>query len=45
MACKFGFVKVVEILTVHPRTDKVLQNKYGDTPKDVSWLFIGKFNV
>lgn len=36
MACKFGFDKVVQILTSHPRTDKFLKNKYGETPKDVS---------
>lgn len=35
MACKFGFEEVVRILAAHPKTDKLLKNKYGETPKDV----------
>lgn len=35
MACKFGFDGVVEILAAHPKTDKQLKNKYGETPYDM----------
>ncbi|KAH3842859.1 ankyrin repeat and LEM domain-containing protein 2-like [Dreissena polymorpha] len=35
MACKFGHAKVVEVLAAHPKTDKQLKNKWGDTPKDL----------
>ena len=38
MACKFGFDGVVEILAAHPKTDKQLRNKYGETPNDVRIL-------
>ncbi|XP_045205829.2 uncharacterized protein LOC123558022 [Mercenaria mercenaria] len=34
MACKYGHERVVEVLASHPRTDKQLKNKWGDTPKD-----------
>ena len=40
MACKFGFDGVVEILAAHPKTDKQLKNKYGETPNDVRILGI-----
>ena len=35
MACKFGHDEVVRILAAHPKTDKLLKNKYGEMPKDV----------
>ncbi|XP_052796371.1 ankyrin repeat and LEM domain-containing protein 2-like isoform X2 [Mya arenaria] len=35
MACKFGFDKVVEVLAAHPKTDKQLKNKWGDSPRDL----------
>ncbi|KAK3100786.1 hypothetical protein FSP39_025313 [Pinctada imbricata] len=34
-ACKFGFPEVVAVLVSHPKTDKFLRNRYGETPKDV----------
>ena len=34
-ACKFGHVEMVEVLSAHPRIDKDLRNKYGETPRQV----------
>ncbi|XP_052077850.1 uncharacterized protein LOC127715730 [Mytilus californianus] len=34
-ACKFGYTDVVAVLASHPKVDKILKNKYAETPRDV----------